>query len=129
MAGGGGSGVIVGPCDTVALEKEFIEGSTLLVYNKTEQCYYKLEGSRRTRLNEDDKLDFYRSPQRDDTAYGEIPLRKGGRKAVFSRDGSLTLHDGTIVYPLALQRCDEWLVFIINDYNNDNSFVKCLYKL
>lgn len=124
---GTGGGVNVS-ADTTALEKEFIAGCQLLVFNEAEQCYYKVEGTRRTRLSGDGPFDFQRVEKRDDSVYGDIPLRRGGRKAVFSRDGSLTLHDGTVFHPFALQRSNEWLIFIINDYAK-NSFVKCLYKL
>lgn len=114
--------------DTTTLEREFIAGSQLLVYNKAEQSYYKVEGSKRTRLSGDGPFNFYRAPKRDSSVYGDIPLRKGRRKAVFSRDGSLTLHDGTVLYPLAMQQSREWLIFIINSTRN-GGFVKCMYKL
>ena len=128
-SGGSGNGVkYLAANDTTALEKEFFAGCQLLVYSNADQCYYKVEGDKRTRLDGDGPFDFHRSSKRDDSVYGDIPLRKGGRKAVFSRDGSLTLHDGTVFYPLAMQRSDEWLIFIINDYNK-HAFVKCLYKL
>lgn len=127
--GGSGSGINISTgCDTTSLEKAFVAGCQLLVYNKTDQCYYKVEGNKRTRLSGEGPFDFHRDLKRDNSVYGNIPLRKGGRKAVFSRDGSLTLHDGTILYPIAMQRCSEWLIFIINSTHN-GGFVKCMYKL
>ncbi len=129
---GGGAGSIssVGTgCDPETFKQEFIKESQLLVYNYTDECYYKIENGVRTRLDDKGTFDYsQRRAKKDDSYYGEIPLRGGGRKAVVSRDGSLTLHDGTIFYPIAMKRCTEVLMFIVPDYETDG-FKLCVYKL
>ena len=62
--------------------------------------------------------------------YGEIPLRKGNRVATFSTGRTLTLHDGTMVYPVAFRRHADRLEFIVHDVVNDKEdFYMCVYKL
>ncbi len=113
--------------DGAALESDFINNSTFLVYNGEEQCYYKLSGGVRTRLEGNGPFDYHVQQKRDDSAYGEINLRGGGRKAVYGRDGYLTLHDGTNCFPIAIQRNGNWLNFITDD--GGGKFVICSYKL
>lgn len=111
---------------------DFINNSRLLVYNETEHRYYEVSGGRRTKLDGDGPFDFRVKSPKPAEIYGEIPLRGGGRKAVYSRDGSLTLHDGTILYPLVVSRYSDRLEFVILDYSSSNaseSLVKCTYKL
>ncbi len=109
-----------------AMEEDFIKNSTFLVYNPDENCYYKLNNGVRTKLSGTGPFDFHVPQKRDDSAYGEIPLRGGGRKAVYDRTGTLTLHDGTYCWPVAMQRNGDWLDFIMH---NDGKFEVCSYKL
>lgn len=126
VGGGGGGGA---GCAPETFRLEFIKNSQLLVYNDTDQCYYKIENGVRTRLDDKGTFDYsQRRAKKDDSYYGEIPLRGGGRKAVVSRDGSLTLHDGTMFYPIAMKRCTEHLMFVVPDYETDG-FKLCVYKL
>ncbi len=120
--GNSGSGGAAG----VAMEEDFIRNSTLLVYNSEENRYYKISNGVRTRLEGNGPFDYHVPQKRDDSAYGEIPLRGGGRKAVYDRTGTLTLHDGTYCYPIAMQRSGDWLDFIMND---SGKFEVCSYKL
>ncbi len=113
--------------DGAALEADFINNSTFLLYNSEEQCYYRLSGGVRTRLEGNGPFDFYTPQKRDDSAYGEIYLLGGGRKAVYGRDGYLTLHDGTSCCPVAIQRNGDWLNFIIDD--GGGRFEICSYRL
>lgn len=107
---------------------DFVKNSRLLVHNETDNSYYEISGGKRTRLDGDGPFDFRVKASRPAETYGEIPLRGGGRKAVYSRDGSLTLHDGTILYPLVMSRHSDRLEFIILDYSNEG-LMKCTYKL
>ncbi len=110
-----------------AMEEDFIKNSTFLVYNEQEKCYYKLNNGARTRLDGDGPFDFHTPQKRESSAYGEIPLRGGGRVANYGREGSLTLHDGTRCFPIAMLRNDAWLEFI--EYSGEKGFVLCSYKL
>ncbi len=109
-----------------AMEEDFKKNSTFLVYNSDENCYYKVNNGVRTRLTGSGPFNYYVKQTRDDSAYGEIPLRGGGRKAVYERTGALILHDGTYCWPMAMQRSGEWLDFIMH---NDGKFEVCSYKL
>lgn len=122
---GGGSGAV----DVV---DDFIGKSKLLVHNETDNSYYEVLDGKRTKLDGDGPFDFSVKSSKPAEVYGEIPLRGGGRKAVYSRDGSLTLHDGTILYPLVMSRYPDRLEFIILDYSCSNAsenLMKCTYKL
>lgn len=112
--------------------EEFKNKSELLVYNEKDNCYYKISGGKRMKLDGDGPFDFKKKEANTARTYGEIPLRGGGRKAVYGKDGSLTLHDGTILYPLAIGRYEDHLEFITLDYSSEkasDSLVKCTYKL
>ncbi len=119
LSGGGEAGV--------AMEEDFIRNSTFLVYNSTENCYYKLSNGVRTRLEGNGPFDYYVPQKRDDSAYGSIPLRGGDRKAVYDRSGALILHDGTYCWPVAMQRNGDWLDFIMG--GDGGKFEVCSYKL
>ena len=104
----------------------------MLVYNNTDSSYYQIKGGKRTKLSGDGPFDFSAKTPKPANTYGEIPLRGGDRKAVYSRDGSLTLHDGTNLYPLVMNRYSDRLEFVILDYSGEKSvhnLVKCIYKL
>lgn len=111
----GGVGASSGGEAGAAMEEDFLKNSTFLVYNTDENCYYKLNNGVRTRLSGNGPFDFHVPQKRDDSAYGEIHLRGGGRKAVYDRSGTLTLHDGTCCWPVAMQRNGDWLDFIMFD--------------
>lgn len=120
--GGSGSGIV----------EEFIAGSHLLVYNSKDQCFYEIKGGKRINRGKDgEKADFSGKVKRSSETYGEIPLRRGNRKANYSRSAALTLHDGTVVFPLLMKRYDDRLEFIVREYSRDSNeqFVKCVYKL
>ncbi len=113
--------------DGTVMEEDFIRNSTFLVYNSAEQCYYKLNGGVRVRLEGNGPFDYHMPQKRDDSAYGEIHLGGGGRKAVYGRDGCLTLHDGTVCHPIAIQKNGDWLNFITDD--GGGRFEVCSYRL
>lgn len=118
MAGGGDD-----------IVKDFIAGSRLLVYNSADKSYYEVSGGQRRKLSGEGPFDLSVKTKRDPKSYGDIPMRKGARKAVYTRDGALTLHDGTGFYPLAMKRFADRLEFIIHDGYNSGNFYKCTYKL
>lgn len=124
--GGGGGGAA--SADTLALEREFKAKSAFLVYDENEQVYYKVQNGSRTSLSNDSKHDFAPKVKREDAAYGELALRGGDRKVTYSRDGSLTLHDGTTFHPVAMHRTGDWLVFIAWS-NKDEQYARYMYKL
>ncbi len=123
LGGGGGASA-----DTLALEREFKTKSSFLVYDEQEKTYYKIQNGNRTALSNAGKHDFSQKQKREDAAYGELPMRGGNRKVTYSRDGSLTLHDGTTLHPVAMHRAGEWLVFIAYSYK-DNQYARYMYKL
>lgn len=119
---GTGSGII----------EEFIAGSHLLVFNEGDQCYYEIKNGRRRNLGKEEQgWNYYNRVNQPDEVYGDIPLRKAGRKATYSRSGMLTLHDGTTLFPVIMRRYADRLEFIVRDYDRDSDqqFVKCVYKL
>ncbi|MDO5571124.1 MAG: DUF896 domain-containing protein [Bacteroidales bacterium] len=112
---------------------DFTNNSILLIAksNGIVNEYYKLENGTRVKLSSDGPFDF--SVKKDGrnseaTQYGEWTSRSGKRKVVYTRDGSLTLHDGTTLYPMAVKASSDKIEFIIYDYSNDE-FTKCTYKL
>ncbi len=111
-----------------AMEEDFINNSTFLVYNSLENCYYEIKNGVRTRLSGEGPFNYNFAKKREESAYGEIQLRGGGRSAVYNRGGSLILHDGTYCFPIAMQRNGEWLEFIMNG-EKEGEFVLCSYKL
>ncbi len=123
---GSGGGSAVG--DTLALEREFKAKSSFLVYDEKEETYYKVQNGKRNPLPADQKHDFAPKAKRNDAAYGELALRGGNRKLVYSRDGSLTLHDGTTFHPVAMHRTGNWLVFIAWSYKEEQ-YIRYMYKL
>lgn len=124
------SGFVGGFGGSGNLFDDFKNGSRILVYNEKEQAYYKLEGGSRTKLAGEGPHNFFDAKQKVNYTYGEIPLRKGNRKATFSTGRTLTLHDGTMVYPVAFRRYDDRLEFIVLDRVNDKEdFFMCVYKL
>lgn len=124
------SGFVGGFGGSGNLFDEFKNGSRILVYNEAEKAYYKLEGGSRSKLAGEGPHNFFDAKQKVNYTYGEIPLRKGNRKATFSTGRTLTLHDGTMVYPVAFRRYDDRLEFIVHDVVNDKEdFFMCVYKL
>lgn len=117
------------------LAESFRNKSHLLVRNRKDGYYYELQGTSRRRLEGDGPFNFFDAKQvqaQPDELFGEIPLRGGGRKAHYSKSGTLTLHDGTLFWPLAVQRHADRLEFIICEYDYETQvqhFVKCTYKL
>lgn len=119
---GTGSGII----------EEFIAGSHLLVFNEGDQCYYEIKNGQRRNLGKEEQgWNYYKHEKQPDEVYGDIPLRKGGRKAIYSRDGALTLHDGTTFSPVLMKRYNDRLEFIVPNFDSksDQQYVKCTYKL
>ena len=109
---------------------DFNRNSRLLVYNEKEQAYYKLENGSRTKLAGDGPHNFFDAKVKVDSAYGDIPLRKGNRVATFSKGRVLILHDGTMVNPVAMRRYEDRLEFIVHDVVDEKEdFYQCVYKL
>jgi len=117
------------------IAQDFLNASTLLIYNEQEDAYYKLQNGVRTRLDGYGPFDFMTEEFRtakDDSVYGEIPLRRGDRKANYNRDGSLVLHDGTYLFPMMMQRYSDRIEFVIYDHipgADKADLMKCTYKL
>ena len=117
------------------IAQDFLNASTLLIYNEQEDAYYKLQNGVRTRLDGYGPFDFMTEEFRtakDDSVYGEIPLRRGDRKANYNRDGSLVLHDGTYLFPMMMQRYSDRIEFVIYDHipgADKAELMKCTYKL
>ena len=112
------------------LFEDFKNGSQILIYNYKEEAYYKLEGGNRTKLAGEGPHNFFDAKVKVNYEYGEIPLRKGNRVATFGTGRTLTLHDGTMVYPVAFRRHADHLEFIVHDVVNDKEdFYMCVYKL
>jgi len=124
------SGFIGGFGGSGNLFDDFKNGSQILVYNEKEEAYYKLEGGNRTKLAGEGPHNLFDAKVKVNYEYGEIPLRKGNRVATFSTGRTLTLHDGTMVYPVAFRRHADRLEFIVHDVVNDKEdFYMCVYKL
>ncbi len=117
------------------IAQDFLDASTLLIYNGKEDAYYKLQNGVRTRLDGYGPFDFRTDElkkAKDDSIYGEIPLRRGDRKAVYNRDGSLVLHDGTYLYPMMMQKYPDRIEFIMYDIIYETAeagLFKCTYRL
>lgn len=105
---------------------DFIANSRILVYDSAEKARYIYENGRRRKLTDKDARDFQPVTPRLKPSYNTWTSESGARKVTYTRDGSVTLHDGTSFYPLAFQQLDNKLVWIIA---RDNSIVKCTYKL
>lgn len=108
----------------------FNHGCKFLIYNYKEDTYYKMENGKRTRLSGNGPFDFSKEVRNANYSYGKIPLRKGNREASFNKGCVLILHDGTYVYPVALQKFADRIEFIIIETIGEKSdFFKCTYKL
>jgi hypothetical protein len=103
-----------------------------LVFNEGDQCYYEIKNGQRRNLGKEEQgWNYYKHEKKPDEVYGDIPLRKGGRKAIYSRSGALTLHDGTTFSPVLMKRYNDRLEFIVPNFDSksDQQYVKCTYKL
>lgn len=105
---------------------DFLTNSRILVYDSEEKARYVYENGRRRKLTDKDPRDFQPTTPRVKPPYNTWTSESGVRKVTYTRDGSVTLHDGTSFYPLAFQQVDNKLVWVIV---RDNSIVKCTYKL
>lgn len=105
---------------------DFIANSRIIVYDGEEKARYVYEDGRRRKLTDKDPRDFQPKTPRVKPPYNTWTSESGVRKVTYTRDGSVTLHDGTSFYPLAFQQVDNKLVWVIV---RDNSIVKCTYKL
>lgn len=105
---------------------DFIANSRIIVYDGEEKARYVYENGRRRKLTDKDPRDFQPKTPRVKPPYNTWTSESGVRKVTYTRDGSVTLHDGTSFYPLAFQQVDNKLVWVIV---RDNSIVKCTYKL
>lgn len=124
------SGFVGGFGGSGNLFDDFVNGSKVLVYNQKEEAYYCLEGGNRTRLDGEGPHNLIDAKVKVNYEYGDIPLRKGERVATFSTGRTLTLHDGTMVFPVAFRRHADRLEFIVHDVvNGKEDFYKCTYKL
>lgn len=122
-----------------SVEEVFFKQAEFSVYNEQDKKFYKIVNGQRVADDPEKPQDFNKrkagkAQTAQESFYGDIPLRQGGRKAVFDKGGCLILHDGTMVYPLAAVRYPDRIEFITrNDYMETESsgamFVKCTYKL
>lgn len=122
-----------------SVEEVFFKETELSVYNEQDKQYYKIVNGQRVADDPQKPQDFNKrkagkADATQESFYGDIPLRQGGRTAVYDKGGCLILHDGTMVYPLAAVRYPDRIEFITrNDYMETESsgamFVKCTYKL
>lgn len=106
--------------------KDFLANSRIIVYDGKEKARFVYENGRRRKLTDKDPRDFQPKTPRVQPPYNTWTSESGVRQVTFTRDGSVTLHDGTSFYPLAFQQEDNKLVWVIV---RDNSIVKCTYKL
>lgn len=105
---------------------DFLANSRILVYDGETKERYVYENGQRRKLTDKDPSDFRPKTPRTEPAYNTWTSESGVRKVTYTRDGSVTLHDGTSFYPLAFQQQDNKLVWIIVQ---NHSIVKCTYKL
>lgn len=131
--------VVFSSSTTTSVEELFLSQSEISVYNESENNYYKIVNGKRE-LDDPEKPTDFRTQKagkvksKTDSFYGEIPLRKSGRKVVFDKGNCLILHDGTLVYPLAAIKYNDRIEFITRDNFGESGskevmFVKCTYKL
>ena len=74
---------------------------------------YLYENGKKRELGPNDPGDFQAKGARTEPTYGAWTSASGTRKVTYTRDGSLTLHDGTSFYPLAFKKESDRLVWII----------------
>lgn len=106
------------------LVEEFLRGAVFLVYDKNGNPF-KVANGQRTAINDNGPINFYKSLQ-DVAPSGDIPMKSLNKKINFSND-VLTLPDGSVYYPIAIQRTNDWLNFIIEEA--DGGLTKCMYRL
>ncbi|MBQ2913069.1 MAG: hypothetical protein IJE52_05210 [Bacteroidales bacterium] len=122
-----------------SVEEVFFKETELSVYNEQDKQYYKIVNGQRVADDPQKPQDFNKrkagkADATQESFYGDIPLRQGGRTAVYDKGGCLILHDGTMVYPLAAVRFPDRIEFITRNVyseteNSEAMFVKCTYKL
>ena len=86
---------------------------------------YLYENGKKRELGPNDPGDFQAKGARTEPTYGAWTSASGTRKVTYTRDGSLTLHDGTSFYPLAFKKESDRLVWIIA---SSAGVEKCTYK-
>lgn len=124
--------VVFSSSTSASVEELFFSQSEILVYNNIDNKYYKIVKGKRLPDDPDKPSDFRtkkagKVKNSQEAFYGDIPLRRGNRKAVFDKGNCLILHDGTWVYPVAAVKYEDRIEFITRD--NNSAFVKCIYKL
>ncbi len=122
-----------------SVEDVFFKNTELSVYNEQDEKFYKIINGQRVADDPQKPQDFNKrkagkTDATQESFYGDIPLRQGGRTAVYDKGGCLILHDGTMVYPLAAVRYPDRIEFITRNVyseteNSEAMFVKCTYKL
>lgn len=122
-----------------SVEDVFFKNTELSVYNEQDEKFYKIVNGQRVADDPEKPQDFNKrkagkADATQESFYGDIPLRQGGRTAVYDKGGCLILHDGTMVYPLAAVRYPDRIEFITRNVyseteNSEAMFVKCTYKL
>ena len=87
---------------------------------------YLYENGKKRELGPNDPGDFQAKGARTEPTYGAWTSASGTRKVTYTRHGSITLHDGTSFYPLALNKESDTQHSIIA---SSAGVEKCTYKL
>lgn len=105
---------------------DFLTNSRLLVYDEQAKGHFIYENGKRQEVT--GKIPDRLQPRtaRTQPPYNTWTSKSGKRKVTYTRDGSVTLQDGTSFYPMAFQANEDRLVWIIME---DKSILKCTYKL
>ena len=110
----------------------FMEGSSILISDNTSGEISLLTGGKKKKISEaeariiSERQEKERKLKIKSNPYGTWTSDNGKRSCTYSKDGSLTLHDGTSFYPVALEKQGSKIVFVIID---GEGIRKCTYKL
>lgn len=113
------------PYDNLA--QDFLKKAVFLVYNSDTRRYYKLENGRREELY-GSRHDFFKRVDNSGVKTIDIPMKSLDATIRLSASGCLYLPDGSTCYPLAVQRTEDWLIYIDSrDY--EGKIYKCMFRL
>lgn len=117
------------PSDEDTLEDEFLSKATIVVNGRNGLAI--ISGGERRQMENDEDFSFIKEGKSAPAPSGEIQMKSLDKVVTLSAEGKLTLPDGTIYFPIAMQRTADWLSFIIEEPAKSNKIVltKCMFRL
>lgn len=129
MSKGDLSSVFGNPSSEDTLEEDFLNKATVVVNGRS--GFAIISGGKRRQMEDDEDFSFLKEGESTPSPRGEIKMKSLDKVVTLSAIGKLTLPDGTTYFPIAMQRTEDWLSFIIEEPVDGNKIVltKCMFRL